>query len=67
MNYLSKDTNIQNNPLNINKVSNEQLSCNYTNNYYGDQLCLVKRSCNYADNYYGDQICLTNNDTARLP
>ncbi len=34
--------------------------CNYTNNYYGDQLCqpvVSANTCNYSDNYYGDQLC----------
>lgn len=32
--------------------------CNYSNNYYGDQLCLATTACNYDNNYYGDQVCM---------
>lgn len=60
MKHLSKYLNIQNKSLNINKASNKKVNCNYNNNYYGDQVCVVKTNCNYANNYYGDQVCLTN-------
>lgn len=41
---------------------NGTTQCNFTNNYYGDQLCktvVPQNQCNYSDNYYGDQLCIT--------
>jgi hypothetical protein len=42
INYIRKAFNLSNSNSNLVNNEKEELSCNYSNNYYGDQYCQAK-------------------------